>query len=50
MSWTTEGSEFESQQIQKFSFHVVDTGSGVHPTSYQIYTGGYFSEGKAAGA
>jgi hypothetical protein len=31
-------------------FHVVKTGSGVHPTSYPIGTGGIFPEGKAAEA
>jgi hypothetical protein len=30
--------------------HIVRTGSGVHPTSYPIGTGGYFPGGKAAGA
>jgi hypothetical protein len=44
--WTTEGSEFESRQGQEFSLlHVVQIGSGVHPTSYPMGTGG-----KAAGA
>jgi hypothetical protein len=44
--WTTEGSEFESRWGQEFSLlHVVQTGSGVHPTSYPMGTGG-----KAAGA
>jgi hypothetical protein len=41
--WTTEGSEFESRYGQEFSLlHVVQTGSGVHPTSYPICTGGSF--------
>jgi hypothetical protein len=31
-------------------FHVVQTGSGVHPTSYPMGTVGSFSGGKAAGA
>jgi hypothetical protein len=30
--------------------HVVQTGSGVHPTSYPMGTGGSFSGGKAARA
>jgi hypothetical protein len=30
--------------------HVVQTGSGVHPTTYPIGTGGYFPGGKATGA
>jgi hypothetical protein len=35
---------------EKFSFlHVVQTGSGVHPTSYPTGTGGSFLGGKAAG-
>jgi hypothetical protein len=43
--WTTEGSELETRQGQEFSlFHVVQTDSGVHPTSYPMGTGG-----KAAG-
>jgi hypothetical protein len=32
-----------------YRVHVFQTGSGVHPTSYQIGTGGSFPEGKAAG-
>jgi hypothetical protein len=36
---------------QEFSLlHVVQTGSGVHPTSYPMGTGGSIPEGKAAGA
>jgi hypothetical protein len=35
------GWEFESRQGQKFSLlHIVQTGSGVHPTSYKMGTGG----------
>jgi hypothetical protein len=38
--WTTEGSKFESLDDQGFSLlHVVQTGSGVHPTSYTMDTG-----------
>jgi hypothetical protein len=38
--------EFESRQGKNFSLlHIVQTGSGVHPTSYKMGTGG-----KAAGA
>jgi hypothetical protein len=45
------GADFESLLGQEFSLlHVVQTGSGVHPTSYSIGTGGSFPEGKAAGA
>jgi hypothetical protein len=36
---------------EKFSLlHVVQTATGVHPTSYTIGTGGSFPGGKAAGA
>jgi hypothetical protein len=36
---------------QEFSLlHVVQTGSGVHPTSCPMGTGGSFPGGKAAGA
>jgi hypothetical protein len=49
--WTTEGSEFESRWGQEFSLlQVVQTGSGVHSTSYPMGTGGSFSAGKEAGA
>jgi hypothetical protein len=49
--WTTKGSEFESRQRQEFSLlYVVQTGSGVHLTSYPMGTGGSFPGGKAAGA
>jgi hypothetical protein len=51
MGWMTEGLEFKSRQGQEFSLlHAVQTGSGVHPTSYPIGTGGSFSGGKAVGA
>jgi hypothetical protein len=33
-----------------FLLHVVQTGSGIHPTSYQMGTVGSFPWGKAAGA
>jgi hypothetical protein len=47
--WTTEGSEFESRLGKEFSLlHVVRTGSGVHPTSYTVGSGGSFPGGKAA--
>jgi hypothetical protein len=49
--WTTEGSEFKSRYGQELSLlHVVQTGSGVHPSSYPLGTGGSFPGGKAAGA
>jgi hypothetical protein len=35
--------EFESRWGKKFSLlHIVQTGSGVHPTSYKMGTGGSF--------
>jgi hypothetical protein len=38
--WTTNGSEFESRRDQEFSLlHAVQTGSGVHRTSYPMRTG-----------
>jgi hypothetical protein len=37
---TTEGSEIEFRYCHEFSLlHVVQTGSGVHPTSYPMGTG-----------
>jgi hypothetical protein len=40
---TTEGSELKFRWGQEFSLlHVVQTCSGVHPTSYPIGTGGSF--------
>jgi hypothetical protein len=43
-------SEFESQWEQEFSLlHVVQNGSGVHPTSYPMDTGDSFSGVKAVG-
>jgi hypothetical protein len=47
----TKGSQFESRWRQEFSLlHVVQTGYGVHPTSYPMGNGGSFPWGKAAGA
>jgi hypothetical protein len=41
--------DFESRWRQEFSpVHVVQTSSGVHPTSYPMGIGGCFSGGKAA--
>jgi hypothetical protein len=49
--WTVEGSEFESRWGKEFSLlHVVQTGSGVHSTSYPMGTWGSSPGGKAAGA
>jgi hypothetical protein len=48
---TGYGSESKSRSGKEFSLlHVVQTGSGVHPTHYPMDTGGSFSGGKAAGA
>jgi hypothetical protein len=47
----TEGLEFESRYGQEFSLlRVVQTGFGVHPTSYPMGTGVFFPGGKATGA
>jgi hypothetical protein len=47
--WTTEGSEFESQYDQEFCLLlVVQTGSGVHPTSYPMGTLGVKRRGREA--
>jgi hypothetical protein len=47
---TGYGLEFESRWGKKFSFlHIVQTGSGVHPTSYKIGTGGSFPGVKRQG-
>jgi hypothetical protein len=41
------GSEFKSRQGQEFSpLHVVQIGSGAHPASYTMGTGGSFPGGK----
>jgi hypothetical protein len=43
MGSTTESSDFESRYGQEFSLvRVVQTGSGVHLTSYSMGTGGSF--------
>jgi hypothetical protein len=40
----TEGSEFESMKGQEFSLlQIVQTGSGFHPNSYPVGTGGALS-------
>jgi hypothetical protein len=38
-----------SGKVRIYLLHVVQTGSGVHPTSYPIGTGGSFLGSKAAG-
>jgi hypothetical protein len=44
----TEGSEFKSRYGQEFSLlHVVQIGSGIHPTSYPIDTYRSFPGGRA---
>jgi hypothetical protein len=51
MGWTTQVLEFETPYGQEFSLlHVVQTGSGAHPASYPMATGGFFPGGEAAGA
>jgi hypothetical protein len=50
MGWTTEGSELESRYGQEFSIlQIVQIGSGVHPTSYPMVTGGFSPGGKRPG-
>jgi hypothetical protein len=45
------GLEFEFLYSQEFLlFHIVQTGSGAHPASYPVVTGGSYSVGKAARA
>jgi hypothetical protein len=49
--WTTEESQFESRYGQECSLlHAVQTGSGVHPTSFPMGTGVFSPGGKAAWA
>jgi hypothetical protein len=44
------GREFESRLGKKFLFlYIVQTGSGVHPTSYKMGTGGSFPGVKPQG-
>jgi hypothetical protein len=46
-----KGSEFEFRYGQEYSFlHVVQIGSGAHPASYPMGTGGSFPGSKAARA
>jgi hypothetical protein len=41
MVWTTDEPEFKSLQNEEFFLlHVVQTGSGTHPASYPMGTGG----------
>jgi hypothetical protein len=45
------GQSSSPDRVKNFSLlHVVQTGSGVHPTSYLMGTGGSFPGDKAAGA
>jgi hypothetical protein len=50
MGWTTEGLEFEFRYIQEFLFLPVQTGSGVHPASYPLGTGGEADHSRPASA
>jgi hypothetical protein len=47
--WTTEGVGVRVPG-QEFFLYVFQTGSGAHPASYLMGTGGSFPGGKAAGA
>jgi hypothetical protein len=48
--WTTERSGFESRKGQELLLlHVVQTGSGVHPTFYTMGTGSSFPGVKRLG-
>jgi hypothetical protein len=50
MGWTTERLQFESREGQEFSLlHIVQTGSGVNPTSYTMGTVGSFPGVKRPG-
>jgi hypothetical protein len=50
MGWRTKRSEFESRQGQEFSLlHIIQTGSGVHPTSYPMGTRSFFPGSNVAG-
>jgi hypothetical protein len=43
-----EGSEFEARYVQECSlFHIIQTGSTAHQTTYRMGTGGSFPGGKA---
>jgi hypothetical protein len=51
LGWTAEGSQFESREGLECSLlHIVQTGSGAHPTSYPLGTRGSFPGSKYAGA
>jgi hypothetical protein len=47
--WTTEGPSSSPGRVNNF-LHVVQTGAGVHTTSYPMGTGSSFPGSKAAGA
>jgi hypothetical protein len=47
--YAAEGSEFESRRVKNV-LQVVQTGSGVHRTSYPMGTRGSFPGDQAAGA
>jgi hypothetical protein len=48
--WMSEGSEFKSRRGKEFSpLHIAQIGSGIHPTSYQVGTGGSFPGVKRQG-
>jgi hypothetical protein len=50
MGWKVEGQGFKSRYRKEFSsLHVVQIGSGAHPISYPMVTGGSFPGRKATG-
>jgi hypothetical protein len=50
ISYEKDGRSSIAGRSKRFLFSSVQTGSGVHPASYQIGTGGSFRGNKAAGA
>jgi hypothetical protein len=50
MALKTEELELEAWEGQEFSLlHIVQTGSGIHPTSYPMGTGGFIPGVKQPG-
>jgi len=43
-------SRYEQKYIKKIEYYRVQTGSGAHPASYPMGTGGSFLGGKVAGS
>jgi hypothetical protein len=45
MAWDTDGLGFNFWRAgENFSFHRIQIGSGFHPDSYEMGTGGFFKE------